>query len=133
MDRALDPRIDFAEWLHGELVRELAPEHEEAWAIDRVQRVQERLNRARVGKTPLRTTILAINPPLAFTLAGPLRLHRAPTAGGLDASARLPPAARTRRHGEAAREGGDRSRSCRVAVAEAARRGDRRDLAALAF
>jgi Zn-dependent protease with chaperone function len=70
MDRAFDPRIEFAEWLHGELVRELAPEHEEAWAIDRVQRVQERLNRARVGKAPLQTTILAINPPLAFTVPG---------------------------------------------------------------
>ncbi|HEY5062233.1 MAG TPA: M48 family metalloprotease [Gemmatimonadaceae bacterium] len=70
MDRAFDPRVEFAQWLHGELVRELAPEHEEAWAIDRVQRVQERLNRARVGKAPLDTTILAINPPLAFTLVG---------------------------------------------------------------
>jgi Zn-dependent protease with chaperone function len=70
MDRAFDPRIDFSEWLHRELVRELAPEHEETWAIDRVQRMQERLNQARVGKSPLHTTILAINPPLAFTLAG---------------------------------------------------------------
>lgn len=64
-----DPRTEFADWLHAELVRECARETE-SWAIERVERVQRRLNEHREGKPPLDTTILWITPPLAFTLAG---------------------------------------------------------------
>ena len=64
-----DPRTDFADWLHGELVRECANEIE-PWARERIERVQQRLNAARPGKPALETTILWVAPPLAFTLAG---------------------------------------------------------------
>jgi len=64
-----DPRSDFADWLHRKLVRECANEIA-AWARERIERVQQRLNDARGGKPPLETTILWIAPPLAFTLAG---------------------------------------------------------------
>jgi Zn-dependent protease with chaperone function len=64
-----DPRQEFADWLHGELLTEYAGETE-AWAIERVSRVQHRLNEHRVGRLALETTILWIAPPLAFTLAG---------------------------------------------------------------
>ena len=64
-----DPRSEFADWLHDELVRECAYESE-AWALERIERVQTRLNRCRRGKPPLQATVLWIAPPLAFTLAG---------------------------------------------------------------
>ncbi|HEV8410837.1 MAG TPA: M48 family metalloprotease [Gemmatimonadaceae bacterium] len=41
-----------------------------AWALDRVRRVQERLNQIRPEKVQLETTILEIAPPLAFTTVG---------------------------------------------------------------
>ena len=64
-----DPRSEFAEWVHAELVRECSLETQ-AWALERVQRVQDRLNSCRPGREALDTTILTIRPPLAFTLAG---------------------------------------------------------------
>jgi predicted Zn-dependent protease len=64
-----DPRSEFAEWVHWELLKEFANERE-AWATDRVQRVQSRINEARSGKPPLETAILWIPAPLAFTLVG---------------------------------------------------------------
>jgi len=64
-----DHQLEFAEWLHEELVRDFAGEIE-TWALSRIQRVQERLNQARDGFPALTTTILWIAPPLAFTLAG---------------------------------------------------------------
>ena len=64
-----DPRLDFSNWLHGELTRDYALEREE-WALERVERVQSRLNQLRVGKPALDATILWIAPPLAFTLVG---------------------------------------------------------------
>jgi Zn-dependent protease with chaperone function len=69
MERTVDPRAEFSEWLHAELIRDFAVERE-AWALDRVERVQERLNQHRADKGPLDTTILEIDPPLAFTLVG---------------------------------------------------------------
>lgn len=64
-----DPRSQFAEWLHAELVRECMVESQ-AWALERIGRVQQRLNECRRGKPALETTVLWIAPPLAFTLAG---------------------------------------------------------------
>jgi hypothetical protein len=64
-----DPRLEFSEWIHAELVRECARETE-AWALERIDRVQRRLNERRKGKPALETTLLWISPPLAFTLAG---------------------------------------------------------------
>ena len=64
-----DPRDDFATWLHDELVRECAHETE-SWALERISRVQDRLNACRPGRPSLQATILWISPPLAFTLAG---------------------------------------------------------------
>jgi Zn-dependent protease with chaperone function len=69
VNQGADPRIQFAEWLHAELINEFANERE-AWATDRVQRVQQKINEARTGKPPLETVILWIAPPLAFTLVG---------------------------------------------------------------
>jgi hypothetical protein len=46
-----DPRSEFAEWVHSELLREFAHERE-AWATDQVQRVQLRINEARVKRFP---------------------------------------------------------------------------------
>ena len=69
MELSFDPRADFSEWLHAELLRDFVTERE-AWAVDRVTRVQQRLNECRPSKPPLETTILGIAPPLAFTLAG---------------------------------------------------------------
>lgn len=63
-----DPRLDFSNWLHGELTRDYGLEREQ-WALDRVERVQSRLNQLRANP-PLDATILWIAPPLAFTLAG---------------------------------------------------------------
>ncbi len=64
-----DPRIGFADWLHSELVRRFANETE-PWALERVERVQRRLNDARPGRPALDTTILWIALPLAFTFPG---------------------------------------------------------------
>jgi len=69
MEHPIDPRAEFSEWLHAELVHDFAGERQ-AWALDRVARVQERLNQWRPGREPLDTTILDIDPPLAFTLVG---------------------------------------------------------------
>jgi len=67
--QAPDPRNEFAEWLHSELVEGFAQERE-AWASDRVERVQRRINEFRPGEPPLDTTILWMAPPVAFTLTG---------------------------------------------------------------
>jgi len=64
-----DPRTEFADWLHEELVRECAHETE-SWALERIARVQGTLNEHRRGRPALETSILWITPPLAFTLAG---------------------------------------------------------------
>jgi predicted Zn-dependent protease len=69
VNEATDPRSEFSEWLHTELLREFAQERER-WAIERVQRVQSAINAARIGRPPLETVILWIPAPLAFTLVG---------------------------------------------------------------
>ena len=66
---AKDPRTDLADWLHSQLVREYANETE-SWALERVARVERRLNAARPGQPALEATILWIAPPLAFTPPG---------------------------------------------------------------
>ncbi|HEX8726680.1 MAG TPA: M48 family metalloprotease, partial [Gemmatimonadaceae bacterium] len=69
MPEHTDPRIEFAEWLHTELVTQFALERA-PWALERVSRVQARLNECRIDRPALEATILWITPPLAFTLAG---------------------------------------------------------------
>lgn len=69
METPADPRADFSEWLHAELVSEFGDERAR-WALDRIGRVQQRLNECRPGKPPLEATILQITPPLAFTPFG---------------------------------------------------------------
>ncbi len=64
-----DPRHEFSEWLHTELVTEFAHESE-PWAMERVQRVMAHLNDFRPGMPPLECVILWVPPPVAFTLAG---------------------------------------------------------------
>lgn len=69
MNPMRDSSEDFSEWLHAGLVREFANETEQ-WAIDRVTRVQKRLNEYRSGYKPLTTTILWLPSAYAFTLHG---------------------------------------------------------------
>jgi Zn-dependent protease with chaperone function len=69
MNNTSDPRLEFSDWLHDELVRECAGETE-SWALERAARVQRRINGQRAGRPALETTILWVAPPLAFTLAG---------------------------------------------------------------
>jgi Zn-dependent protease with chaperone function len=67
--RRKDPRHEFSEWFHSEVVAEFAQESE-PWAVQRVHRVQTQLNVFRARLKPLDCTILWIPPPIAFTLHG---------------------------------------------------------------
>lgn len=58
-EQAFDPRIELAEWLHGELVREYAGETE-SWATERVARVMARLNAERADAEPKEAVILLL-------------------------------------------------------------------------
>lgn len=68
-EQAFDPRIELAEWLHGELVREYAGETE-AWATERVARVMARLNAERMDAEPKEGIILLLPRSRAFTTIG---------------------------------------------------------------
>ena len=64
-----DPRLEFTEWLHSELVREYAAETE-AWATERITRVMTRLNAERMDAEPIEAVILWLPRSNAFTFAG---------------------------------------------------------------
>ena len=68
-DATFDPRSEFTEWLHAELVREYANEIE-PWAIERAKRVMDRLNAVRVDRQPMEAVILWLQGFTAFTFAG---------------------------------------------------------------
>jgi Zn-dependent protease with chaperone function len=68
-EQAFDPRIELAEWLHGERVREYAGETE-AWATERVARVMARLNAERLDAEPKEAVILLLPRSRAFTTTG---------------------------------------------------------------
>jgi predicted Zn-dependent protease len=65
----MDPRLDFAEWLHAELVHHYARETE-VWATERIARVMARLNEARSDCEPKEAVILWLRRFSAFTLVG---------------------------------------------------------------
>jgi Zn-dependent protease with chaperone function len=65
----LDPRRDFGDWLHEELVWTFAGETE-AWARERVARVMARLNAARPDGEALVAEILWVPDCNAFTMSG---------------------------------------------------------------
>lgn len=70
MTQPPDPRIEFAEWLHGELVREFGHERA-AWATERSTRVMDRLNAVRTDREPMEAVILWLRHGMtAFTLVG---------------------------------------------------------------
>jgi len=68
-EHSYDPRVDLAEWLHGELVREYAGETE-AWATERCARVMTRLNAERMDAEPKEAVILLLPRSRAFTTVG---------------------------------------------------------------
>lgn len=68
-DPSFDPRTEFSEWLHEELVREYANEIE-PWAIERANRVMDRLNAARVDRERKDAVILWLQGFTAFTFVG---------------------------------------------------------------
>ena len=68
-EHAFDPRVEFSDWLHNELVREYALETE-AWATERIARVMARLNAERMDVEPIEAVILWLPRSNAFTFAG---------------------------------------------------------------
>ena len=68
-ESSFDPRTEFSEWLHAELVREYANEIE-SWAIERAKRVMDRLNGVRVDREPKKAVILWLQGFTAFTFVG---------------------------------------------------------------
>ena len=64
-----DPRREFAEWLHAELVAEYAGETE-VWAKERIVRVMARLNAERPDREPKEAVILWLPRVTAFTFVG---------------------------------------------------------------
>jgi predicted Zn-dependent protease len=69
MPDSVDPRLEFTEWLHAELVRLYARETE-AWATERAARVMARLNEARSDCEPKEAVILWLRGFSAFTFVG---------------------------------------------------------------
>ena len=68
-EHAFDPRVEFSDWLHNELVSEYATETE-AWATERIARVMARLNAERMDVEPIEAVILWLPRSNAFTFAG---------------------------------------------------------------
>ncbi len=68
-DSSFDPRAEFSEWLHAELVHEYANEIE-SWAIERAKRVMDRLNAVRLDREPKEAVILWLQGFTAFTFVG---------------------------------------------------------------
>jgi predicted Zn-dependent protease len=64
-----DPRREFTEWLHDELIKQYAQETE-AWARDRMARVMARLNAVRTDAEPKEGVILWLRGFTAFTFVG---------------------------------------------------------------
>lgn len=68
-DSSSEKPNEFAEWLHGQLVKHYARETQ-SWALERAARVMARLNACRADGEPKEAVILALRGVSAFTFAG---------------------------------------------------------------
>jgi predicted Zn-dependent protease len=69
-DIETSPGISLGQWVYNDLMEEVLFE-KEAWALDRVSRIVERLDKQRPDRRPLNVVIPWITQVNAFTLPGP--------------------------------------------------------------